>query len=294
MAQPIRITRPMRRARPSAAYAPGYVCRPGPKRIGVALGELWEFRDLLHVFVWRDLRLRYRNTAIGAGWNLLQPLGYLAVFSLVFGVVGGAGGAGAAPYPLFLFPGLLLWQLLSRILSLGGSSIDSFKPLLSRVFFSRLIAPLTAVTGALVDFGVATSALVLLMVGYGAWPGWPLLTAPLFVAVTVVLGLGIALWLTALDATYRDIRHALSFLTQIWLFASPVVYPLARVPPAFRALYFLNPMVGALEGFRFAIVPGAPAPSGAALCASTGLALGLLVSGVIYFNAREGTLVDDG
>lgn len=294
MSQPIRITRPTRRARPRTEDASGYVCSPGPKGIGEALDQLWEFRALLYVFVWRDLRLRYRNTAIGAGWNLLQPLGYLAVFSLVFGVVGGAGGAGEAPYPLFLFPGLLLWQLLSRILSLGASSIDSFKPLLSRVFFPRMIAPLTAVTGALVDFGVATSALALLMVGYGAWPGWPLLTAPLFVALTLVLGLGIALWLTALDTTYRDIRHALSFLTQIWLFASPVVYPLARVPPTFRTLYFLNPMVGALEGFRFAIVPGAPPPSGAALSASALLALGLLVSGVVYFNAREGALVDEG
>ena len=294
MSQPIRVTRPVRLAGPNAAHASGYVCQPGPRSIAETLGQVWEFRDLLLVFVCRDLRLRYRNTALGAGWNLLQPLGYLAVFSLVFGFVGGASGAGATPYPLFLFPGLLLWQLLSRILSLGGSSIDSFKPLLSRVFFPRLIAPLTAVTGALVDFSVATSALVLLMVGYSAWPGWPLLTAPLFVALTVVLGLGIALWLTALDATYRDIRHALSFLTQIWLFASPVVYPLARVPRALRTLYFLNPMTGALEGFRFAIVPGAPAPSGAALCVSAGLALGLLVSGLIYFNAREGALVDDG
>ena len=294
MSQPIRVIRPIRRGGPRTAY--GYVCRPGPKSIRVALGQLWEFRGLLRVFVWRDLRLRYRNTALGAGWNLLQPLGYLAVFSLVFGLVGGqgAGGEGAPPYPLFLFPGLLLWQLLSRILSLGGSSIDSFKPLLSRVFFPRLIAPLTAVTGGLVDFGVATSALVLLMVGYGAWPGWSLVTAPLFVALTVVLGLGVALWLTAFDATYRDIRHALSFLTQMWLFASPVVYPLSRVPPPLRALYFLNPMVGALEGFRFAIVPGAPAPSGAALCASAGLAVALLVSGAIYFNAREAALVDDG
>ncbi|MFI5315204.1 MAG: ABC transporter permease [Myxococcota bacterium] len=295
MSQPTRVIFAMRRARRKTRYAPGYVCRPGSKSIGAALRELWEFRNLLRVFVWRDVRLRYRNTALGAGWNLLQPLGYLAVFSLVFGFVGGTAVPEAAvPYPLFLYPGLLVWQLLSRILSLGGSSIDSFKPLLSRVFFPRMIAPLTAVTGALVDFGVATPALVLLMVGYSAWPGWPLLTAPLFVALTVVLGLGIALWLTALDATYRDIRHALAFLTQIWLFASPVVYPLSRVPPALRALYSLNPMVGILEGFRFALVPGAPAPSGATLCASAGLALGLLVTGLIYFNAREGTLVDDG
>jgi lipopolysaccharide transport system permease protein len=285
MAQPIPILRPTRA---------GYVCEPGPRRIGEALAQLWEFRSLVGVFVRRDLRLRYANTALGAGWSLLQPLGYLAVFSLMFHVVGGAPDASAVPYPLFLFPGLVLWQLLARILSLGASSVDAFRPLLSRVFFPRMIAPLTAATGAAVDFAVASSALVVLMVAFRVWPGWPLAIAPLFVALTLALGLGAALWLTALDAKYRDLRQPLAFFVQLWMFGSPVIYPLARVPAELRPLYWLNPMTGALEGFRFALVPGAPPPSGIAVCASIATAVALLVSGAVVFNAREGTLVDEG
>src|SRR5262249_53431985 len=254
MAQPARIDR---------ATQPSYVCKPGPRSIGETLAELWEFRGLVRVFVVRDLRLRYRNTVLGAAWNLLQPLGYLAVFCLVCRGVGGSGAPGDAPYPLFLYPGLLLWQLLSRILALGASSVDAFRPLLCRVFFPRLIAPLTAVTGALVDFGVGCSALAVVAIGYGVRPGWHLLYAPLCVALILVLGLGLSLWLTAASSARgsRDLRQALPFLTQMWLFASPVVYPLARVPPELRAVYQLNPMVAALEGFRFALVPGAPAPA---------------------------------
>jgi lipopolysaccharide transport system permease protein len=285
MAQPIPISQPS---------PGGYVCEPGPRRIGESLAQLWEYRGLVGVFVWRDLRLRYGNTVLGAGWNLLQPLGYLAVFSLVFRTTGGARDAGAIPYPLFLFPGLVLWQLLSRILALGGSSVDSFRPLLSRVFFPRMIAPLTAVTGAAVDFAVACSALAVLLVAYGARPGWILLSAPLYVAVTLVLGLGAALWLTALDVKVRDLRQPLAFGTQLWMFASPVLYPLARVPAELRLLFLVNPMVGPLEGFRFALVPGAPAPSAIALVASVAAAVALLVSGALYFNAREAMLVDDG
>jgi lipopolysaccharide transport system permease protein len=270
---------------------PTYVCRPGRPSLVATLREIWRFRRLLYIFVWRDLRVRYRHTFIGAAWNIIQPLGMMLVFTLVFGVLF-THRMGDLPYPLFLYSALLLWQFFARALSQGGTSLESFQSVLNRVYFPKMIAPISYVLGALVDFLVAGFALVLLIVFYGAFPTWHLVFAPVFLALTGVLGLGLALWLSALDSNYKDVRHTLPFLTQFWMFATPVVYPLSLVPERFQLIYSLNPMVGLVQGFRWSVTSGTDPPTAVMVCSSIGFGVAILFSGMWYFSAREGTLVD--
>ena len=269
----------------------GYVIRPEPPTVRETLRELWECRATLRIFVWRDVRIRYRHTLLGAAWNVLQPLGMAAVFTFVFGVIFRAP-MDAVPYPVFLFPGILLWQAFAKCLAGGGTSMELYAGVLGKVYFPRLIAPTAAVLGAAIDLAVASIALVVLMTIYGVWPSWPVIFAPVFVLLTFTFGMGLAVWLTALDANYKDVRHTLGFVTQFWLFATPVMYPLTMVPEHLLPYYSLNPTVGLIQGFRWTLVPGADPPSLLMLAISAGTGLVVLLSGIRYFTAREGVLVD--
>ena len=270
---------------------PGYVCRPDPRTPLGTLGQLWEYRRLLYIFIWRDLKVRYKHTVVGAAWNVIQPVGLMLVFTLVFGVLF-QGRMGDTPFAVFLYPALLLWQFFSRAVTQGGTSIQGFHPLLNKIFFPRIVAPVAYVLSALVDLAIASSALVVLMAIYGTWPDWNVLFAPLFILWTLLLSFGLAVLLAAVDSDYRDVRHTLPFVMQLWMFSSPIVYPITQVPDRWQWAYALNPMVGLVQGFRWSLTPGSTPPTVWMLVtalAFTGLSIWLAIH---YFNLREGTLVD--
>ncbi len=253
------------------------------------LSEVWEHRELLLFLTWRDLRVRYKQTALGAAWALLQPLLTMLVFSVFFGALARMPSDGV-PYPVFAYCGLLPWQLFAFALTGAAQSLTANERLVTKVYFPRLILPLAAVLAGLVDFAVAFALLVPLMLAYGVRPGAAVATLPLFVALLLVTAVGVGLGLGALNVRFRDVRHALPFLTQLWLFATPIAYPASLVPERFRALMGLNPMAGVVEGFRWALL-GAPAP-GPLLWLSAGVALVGLAAGLFYFLRVERSFAD--
>lgn len=270
---------------------PGYVCRPDPRTPAGTLRQLWEYRRLVYIFIWRDLKVRYKHTVVGAAWNVIQPVGLMLVFTLVFGVLF-QGRTGDTPFAVFLYPALLLWQFFSRAVTQGGTSIQGFHALLNKIYFPRIVAPVAYVLSALVDLAIASSALFVLMALYDTWPDWNVIFAPLFIGWTLLLALGLATLLAAVDSDYRDVRHTLPFLMQLWMFSSPIVYPITQVPDRWQWVYALNPMVALVQGFRWSLTPGSPAPTAWMLIAAfafTGVSLWLAIH---YFNLREGTLVD--
>lgn len=268
---------------------------PKPLRINAAnpsphpLAELWEYRELLVFLTWRDIAVRYKQTALGVLWALLQPALLMVVFTIVMGRVGGASWPGR-PYPLFVLCGLVPWQLFAFALTSSANSVVSNERLVTKVYFPRLIIPLASVLAGVVDFLVAFLLLVVAMVHYGAKPGIELLGLPLLMILAVLAALAVGLGLSALVVEYRDVRHALPFLTQLWLLASPIGYPLALVPSRWQTLAAVNPMTGIVEGFRWALL-GQPFPARPLLLAVLFVGAALL-AGVLYFGRIERTLAD--
>jgi lipopolysaccharide transport system permease protein len=270
--------------------------RPGTGWRALDLRELWRYRELLWFLAARDVKLRYKQTALGAAWAVIQPLFAMIVFSVFFGRLGGIPSDGV-PYPLFALCALLPWQLFAYALTQSGNSVVNEQRLITKVYFPRLIVPLSSVLSGLVDFAVAF-VLLLLMIGYYALagdyrcsPGWALLTVPLFVLLAVATALAVGLWLAALNVLYRDFRYTIPFLTQFWLFASPVAYPSSLVPERWLPLYGLNPMAGVIEGFRWAILGNAD-PSWGLLGVSVAAVALLLAGGLFYFRRMERTFAD--
>jgi len=256
----------------------------------LALGELVEYRELAAFFVWRDIKVRYKQTALGVTWALLQPIATMVVFSVVFGRLAHVPSDGV-PYPLFALAGLLPWQLFSSALTASAGSLVSSAGLLTKVYFPRLVVPLAAVMATFVDFLVSLAVLAGLMAYYHAAPGAAVVTLPLFLALALTTALGVGLWFAALNVRYRDVQYVMPFLVQVWLFASPVAYSASMIPSArWRAIYGLNPMAGAIQGFRWALV-GGPAP-GAIVWPSVAVAVALLVSGVVFFKRFEDSFAD--
>jgi lipopolysaccharide transport system permease protein len=256
----------------------------------LAVRELWEYRELLYFLTWRDIKVRYKQTALGAAWAVIQPLFMMLVFSLFFGKLGGMKSDGF-PYPVFTFCALLPWQLFAQALAGSSSSLVANEGLITKVYFPRLIVPISAVMSGLVDFIISLAVLLLMMAYYRIVPGWAVLTLPLFIVLAVLTALGVGLWLSALNVQYRDVRYTLTFLTQFWLFATPVAYSSAIVPEKWRPLYGLNPMVGVVEGFRWALLGKAGGP-GVMLWVSVLVVLLILVSGLFYFRRMEQTFAD--
>ena len=257
---------------------------------GLSLHELWAYRELLYFLVWRDIKVRYKQTVLGAAWVILQPLLTMVVFTLFFGNLAKVPSDGI-PYPLFSFTGLVPWTLFAYSLTESSTSLVTNQNLITKVYFPRLIIPLASVLAGLVDFAISFSVLLVLMIYYGVVPQLAALTIPLFVIFAVLAALSVGIWLSALNVEFRDVRYTIPFLTQVWMFITPLAYASSLVPPRWRLIYGLNPMAGVVEGFRWALLGKTGAP-GLLLAASIGAAGLLLIGGIYYFRRMERTFAD--
>lgn len=269
---------------------PFVIIQPVKGWASLQLKALWEYRELLYFLVWRDVKVRYKQTFLGASWAILQPFLTMIVFSIFFGKLGGIPSDGI-PYPIFAYTALLPWQFFSNAISQSGNSLIANQELITKVYFPRLVIPIAAVAAGIVDFGIAFIILLAMMFYYGIFPSLAVLTLPLFLFITFIAALAVSLWLAALNVRYRDVRHAIPFLTQFWLFATPIAYPVSIVPEQWRLLYGINPMVGVVEGFRWALL-GQGDPPGTFIFVSVFIILVLLVGGLIYFRRMEKTFAD--
>jgi lipopolysaccharide transport system permease protein len=258
--------------------------------IHVDLKELWDARELLYFFVWRDVKIRYKQTAIGAAWAVLQPLMTMLVFSLFFGKLAKIPSHGL-PYPIFYYSALLPWMYFSGALQNATNVVVEQQRVITKVYFPRLVLPLSAVVAGLLDFAIAFGAFLVMMLYYRIVPGPAILLFPLFLLLAVLTALGAGLWLSALNAIYRDVRYVVPFLVQFWMFASPVAYPSSLVPEQWRWVYGLNPMAGVIEGFRWSLT-GQGQPPNILLAVSSTMVLLLVAGGTAYFTRMEGTIAD--
>lgn len=266
------------------------VIRPSQGWKGVNLGELWRYRELLYFLIWRDIKVRYKQSVLGAAWAILQPFLTMVVFSVFFGQWAGIP-TDEVPQPIFYFAGILPWQLFQSGVSKAGTSLVASSNLITKVYFPRLAIPIAPVIAALVDFFLAFLVLIGMMLFYGISPTSAIWTLPLFIILALITALGVGIWLAGLNVNYRDIGHVIPFLLQIWFFLSPIVYSSSIVPEAIRPYYGLNPMAGVVQGFRWAIL-GVGKPDLIPLLASIGVAVFLLIGGVFYFRRMERTFAD--
>jgi lipopolysaccharide transport system permease protein len=256
----------------------------------LGLGELWVFRELLYFLTWRDIKVRYKQTALGASWAIIQPLFTMVVFSLFFGRLAGVPSDGV-PYPLFSFAALVPWTFFANGLTQSANSVVQSQQLVTKIYFPRLAIPIATVLSGAIDFVIAFVVLLGLMAYYRVAPTvHALLTVPL-VLLAFVASLGVGLWLAALNVQYRDVRYAVPFLTQLWLFATPIAYPSSLLSEPWRTLYGINPMVGVVEGYRWALLGSGAAP-GRMVLVSCVAALAVLVGGILYFRRMERTFAD--
>ena len=266
------------------------VMRPSHGRISLNLAEVWRYRELLWFLAWRDVKVRYKQTFFGVAWAVVQPLATTLVFAGFFGVVAGMPSDGA-PYPLFALAGLVPWSFFAYALGQAANSLVSNQELIRKVYFPRLAMPLAAVGASLLDFGIALGLLLVMTSLYGVWPTVNLLWVPLLSALAAVTALGAGLWLAASNVRYRDVRYVLTFLVQLWLFATPIAYPSSLLGEPWRTIYGVNPMAGVVEGFRWAFLGTGTAPGGM-LVVSAGTALAVLVGGAFYFRRMEKSFAD--
>jgi lipopolysaccharide transport system permease protein len=268
------------------------ITRIVPRRgwIALRLGDIWAYRELVYFLVWRDIKVRYKQTALGAAWALLQPLLTMLIFSLFFGRLAKMPSNGV-PYPLFSYIALVPWTFFSNALSQSSNSLVGNANLISKIYFPRLAMPLSAVLSGLLDFAIALLLGFGMMAYYRTAITWSVLWVAPFLLLGVCISLGAGLWLSALNVEYRDVRYVIPFLTQFWMFASPIAYPSTLLPEHWRTLYAVNPMVGVIEGFRWAILGAKPGP-GPMAAVSTLAALIILVSGAFYFRRMEKSFAD--
>ncbi|TLD68437.1 ABC transporter permease [Phragmitibacter flavus] len=254
-------------------------------------GDLWRFRELFYFLAWRDILVRYKQTVVGIAWALIQPLLTMIIFSVVFGKLGNMPSHGV-PYPLFVFAALLPWQFFSRAMSEASGSLVGNANLVSKIYFPRLIIPAASVITALVDFLIAAMFLVLLMVWFQWMPSWRVVFIPGFLLMALGLAIGVGLWLAALNVTYRDFRYIVPFIVQFGLYVSPVGMSSSVVPDEWRLVYSINPMVGVIDGFRWAILGGGNHLHLPGLLLSGGLVVVILITGLRYFRATERRFAD--
>ena len=265
------------------------VIRPSDGWISIGLKELWEYRELAYTFAMRDIRVRYKQTALGAAWAVIQPLMMMVVFTMFFGRLAKIPSEGL-PYPLFSYSALLPWTLFSEGITRSTNSMITNANIMTKVYFPRLIMPISGVISPLIDFIIAFVILIGMMFYYGFVPTINILWLPLFILLALMTSLGVGLWLSAFNVQYRDFQYTLPFIIQLWLFASPVVYPSNLLPEPYRLVYGLNPMVGVIEGFRWALL-GTNPPS-ALVAVSAVIVMALLISGAYYFKRMEKTFAD--
>jgi lipopolysaccharide transport system permease protein len=280
------------RERGRGAAIPIGLFRIQPSRgwIGLNWRELWKHRELLYFLVWRDLKVRYKQTVLGAAWAIIQPLATMLVFTLFFGRLAKMPSDGL-PYPLFCYTALVPWTLFVTGLGDSANSLVASSRLIKKVYFPRLIIPLATVLAKLVDFCLAFAVLVGMMVYYEIAPSLSWLGIPFFIMLALTVSLGTGLWLSALNVEFRDVRYVLPFIAQFWMLATPIGYPSSLVPEPWRTVYGVNAMVSVVDGFRSALL-GAPAPSVLTVAVSSVTALAVLASGVFYFRRMEKTFAD--
>ena len=266
------------------------VVRAGSNSLALHLVDLWKRRELLFFLVWRDLKVRYKQTILGAAWAVLQPLATMFVFSIFFGRLAKMPSDGI-PYPIFVYCALVPWQMFAFAITESANSLVQNQYLLTKIYFPRLIIPLAPVFTALVDFIFAFAMLIGMMFYYGLALRPAILLLPLFLALAMVTSFAVGIWLAALTAEYRDVRYTLPFLVQFWFFVTPIAYPSSLVPAKWRVLYGLNPMAGIIDGFRWMLL-GAPMPPWTSLAAAFAAVVLLLGSGILYFRRLESTLAD--
>jgi lipopolysaccharide transport system permease protein len=262
-----------------------------PRRwLELRLHELWEYRELLYFFVWRDVKVRYKQTAIGVLWVVLQPLMTMGVFTIFFGRLAKLPSQGL-PYPVFYFAALVPWSYFATALTGCTAIVVANQHVITKVYFPRLVLPLAAVCSGLVDFAIGLVVMIALTLSFGIHPPATVLLLPAFLLLAVLTALGVGLWTSALNALYRDVASVIPFVVQFWMLASPVAYPSSLVPERWRWLYGLNPMAGVIDGFRWALT-GHGQPPGAQLLASAAMVAVVLVGGLIFFQRMEGTVAD--
>ena len=272
------------------------VIRPTKGWMALNLHDLWLYRELIYFMTWRDLKVRYKQTLLGVSWAVLQPFLTMVVFTIFFGGLAKVPSDGI-PYPIFSFVGLLPWGLFANALLNASRSLYSNQNMVSKVYFPRLVLPLSSVLGGIVDFGIASLVLVGIILYYNLTGvthltfTWPMLTLPLYLLMALGTALGVALWLSALYVQYHDVGYILPFLAEFWRILSPVVYSTTLIPAKWQVLYALNPMAGVVNGFRWAIL-GTPTGPSTDLIISTAVAILLLLSGLIYFRRMEKTFAD--
>ena len=256
----------------------------------INLKELWEYRELLYFLVWRDIKVRYKQTVLGAAWAILQPVLTMIVFSIFFGQLAKLPSDGI-PYPIFTYTALLPWQLFAYSVTQSAESLVANQQLITKVYFPRLVIPLAAIMSGTVDFVLSLLVLLGLMFYYGITPTAAIITLPFFIILTLATTLGVGLWLSVLNVRYRDVRYTIPFLVQIWFFITPVVYSSTLVPAKWRVLYGLNPMAGVVEGFRWALL-GKTNISLPIITASGIIVVVLVVGGLYYFRRMEKSFAD--
>jgi lipopolysaccharide transport system permease protein len=269
---------------------PVLVIEPTRGWVGLRLRELWEYRELVYFLIWRDVKVRYKQTVLGALWAIIQPLFSMLVFTVVFGKLAKMPSDGI-PYPLFSYAALLPWNYFAQGLSSSSDSLVGSANLIRKVYFPRLAIPVAAVCGGVVDFLIAFGVLLLMMGYFGVAPTANVVWLPCYLLLALVTALGVGLWLSALNVQYRDVKYTVPFLVQFWMYATPIVYPSSLLPEPWKTLYGLNPMAGVVEGFRWALL-GVKTPPGPMVWASAGAAVVLLVSGAYFFRRMEKTFAD--
>ena len=273
-----------------AAPAPTIVIRPSKGWIALRLADLWEYRELLYFLVWRDIKVRYKQTVLGAAWAVIQPFFSMVLFSIFFGKLAKMPSDGI-PYPIFSYTGLVPWSFFaSGMASSSGSLVESAN-LIRKVYFPRLTIPIANVLGGLVDFSIAFLVLLGMMFWYGLMPTARILWLPLFLLLALVTALAVGLWLSVLNVEYRDVKYTIPFITQFWMYATPIVYPSSLLHEPWRTIYGLNPMVGVVEGFRWALL-GTKTGPGPMIAVSAAAAVALLIGGAFYFRRMEKTFAD--
>jgi lipopolysaccharide transport system permease protein len=273
-----------------AASLPVHVIAPSPAWVPLRLRELWEYRELLYFLVWREIKVRYKQTALGVSWAIVQPLFTMLVFSIFFGRLARMPSDGV-PYPVFTLCALIPWQLFAFALTESSNSVVVNQRLITKVYFPRLVMPLAALGVGLVDFATAFVLLIVVALYFGVSLSLTLLTIPIWAFLALLTALSVGLWLSALNVKYRDVRYTVPFVSQLWMFATPVAYPTSIVPESWRAVYALNPMVGVVDGFRWALF-GVTPPPGITVVVSSIVVAVLLVGGLHYFRRMERTFAD--
>jgi lipopolysaccharide transport system permease protein len=266
------------------------VIRPASGWVPLELRELWAYRELLYFLVWRNIKIRYKQTVLGAAWAIVQPLFTMLAFAIFFGRLAGIPTNGV-PYPLFALAALVPWTFFANALTLASNSLLEHERMITKVYFPRLLLPLAAVLSGLLDFAIAFAVLFAMLLAYGRLPTIAALTVPLFILLATVAAFGVSLWLAAVNVQYRDVRYVIPFVVQFWLFVTPIAYPSSLVPPAWQAVYGLNPMVGVVEGFRWALL-GQTDLNWGMLAVSVVTIAAVLLGGLFWFRRMEETFAD--